>query len=61
MIAGLEQNVVALLGSRSSQALLRLMPHADLALACVALVVALHGAVWMFLDVIVSLGIICCS
>ena len=45
MIAGLEQNVVALLGSRSSQALLRLMPHADLALACVALVVALHGAV----------------
>lgn len=44
MIAGLEQNVVALLGSRSSQALLRLMPQADLALACVALAVALRGA-----------------
>jgi hypothetical protein len=45
MIAGLEQNVVALLGSRSSQALLRVMPPADLALACVALVMALRGGV----------------
>ena len=39
MATGLEQGVVALLGSKSSRALLLLTPHEDLILMCLALVV----------------------
>lgn len=42
LVAGLEQGAIALLGSKSTQALLRLTPHAELALFCCALVAALH-------------------
>jgi hypothetical protein len=41
--AGLEQGVLALLGSKSSQTLLKVMPHSELMLACAGLVVALHA------------------
>lgn len=40
--AGLDQGVLALLGSKSSQALLKALPHSELLLACAGLVVALQ-------------------
>ena len=40
---GLEQGVLTLLGSKSSVALLRVLPHADLVLACCALIAALRS------------------
>lgn len=41
MVAGLEQGVVALLGSKSTHALVRLSSHSDLLLICCALVAVL--------------------
>jgi hypothetical protein len=42
LATGLEQGVLALLGSNSSQALLQVIPHSELALACLALFVILR-------------------
>lgn len=42
LATGVDQGVLALLGSKSSQALLRLIPHAELILVCVSLGVAIH-------------------
>jgi hypothetical protein len=44
MVTGLEQGMLALLGSKSASALRRLVPAADLALACLALVAILRAA-----------------
>ena len=44
LATGLEQGALALLGSKSSRALLELVPHGDLILLCVALI-AVMGAV----------------
>jgi hypothetical protein len=41
-ISGVDQGVLALLGSKSTQALLRLIPFVDLILVCVCLGVAIH-------------------
>lgn len=43
VITGLEQGVVALLGSKSSRTLLQLVPHGDLILICGALVVVTNA------------------
>jgi hypothetical protein len=43
MVVGLEQGVVALLSSKSTQALLRFVPAAELALSCASLVAVLQS------------------
>lgn len=42
LVVGLEQGVLALLGSKSTRALVQLIPHADLVLLCGALFAILH-------------------
>jgi len=44
LLLGLEQNIVALLGSKGSSALLGFLPHEDLIIVCCALAVAVHNA-----------------
>jgi hypothetical protein len=43
MVTGLEQGVLALLGSKSTSALTRLIPHSELVLACSGLIAVLRG------------------
>lgn len=43
MVMGLEQGVLALLGSKSTTALTLLVPPSDLVLTCCGLITALHG------------------
>lgn len=43
LATGVDQGVLALLGSKSSQALLRLIPHVDLILVCVSLGAVMHA------------------
>jgi hypothetical protein len=43
LVMGLEQGIIALLGSKSTGALLRLVPASDLILACFALITVLHA------------------
>ena len=44
LIIGLEQNIVTLLGSKGSTALLRFLPHEDLILVCYTLAVVMRNA-----------------
>jgi hypothetical protein len=43
LVMGLEQGIIALLGSKSTGALLRLVPVSDLILACFSLITVLHA------------------
>ena len=43
LATGIDQSVLALLGSKSSQALLRIIPHIDLILVCVSLGIVMHA------------------
>lgn len=43
LATGVDQGVLALLGSKSSRALLRLIPHSDLILVCASLGLAVHA------------------
>ena len=45
LIIGLEQNIVTLLGSKGSTALLQFLPHEDLILVCCVLAVVMRNAV----------------
>lgn len=45
LITGLEQNIVVLLGSKGSIALLKFIPHGDLVLFCYALATVMHNLV----------------
>lgn len=45
LVLGLEQNVVVLLGSKGSNALLKFIPHEDLVLVCYALAAVMHSLV----------------